>query len=82
MNLRVPLLLSLAFAGLVSMSSCTKSYTCHCDIVYSGYPGLPDSSTKEYTIIDNKTGAKSKCSAESGTYNNNNIKSVETCYLY
>ena len=84
MKFRTTLLLSVAVTGLVAMSSCTKSYTCHCLIKYSGYPGLPDSVVKEYTIIDSKSGATSKCTAESGTYSNTDktIHTVENCYLY
>lgn len=82
MKFRSSLLLSLAITGLFSMASCTKSYTCHCDFVYSGYPGLPDSSFKEYTIVDSKKGATSKCSGESGTFNNDSIHTVETCHIY
>ena len=49
---------------------------------YSGIPGLPDSSSKEYSIDGTKSQAKSKCENESGTYDNNSIHTVETCYLY
>ena len=64
MKFRTTLLLSVAITGLIAMSSCTKNYTCHCNIKYSGYPGLPDSIVKEYSIIDTKSAAKNKCSAE------------------
>ena len=82
MKFTATILFTLAIAGTFCMTSCTKTYTCHCDIVYSGTPGLPDSSVQEYTIQDSKSGAKSKCSGESGTHTNNAITSVETCYLY
>ncbi len=82
MNFRRLLFPALVFAGLLSVSSCVKSYTCHCDIKYSGYPGLPDSTFKEYDIKDTKSSAKSKCEAESATFDNNGIHTVETCYLY
>jgi hypothetical protein len=82
MKFRPLLLLALVFAGSVSMTSCVKSYTCHCNIKYSGSPGLPDSTSTEYTIKDTKSTAKSKCEKESGTYDNNGIHTVETCYLY
>jgi hypothetical protein len=82
MKFRNLLLPALFFAGIISMTSCVKNYTCHCDIKYSGIPGLPDSSAKEYSIDDTKSQAKSKCENESGTYNNNFITTVETCYLY
>lgn len=64
------------------MSSCVKSYTCHCNIVYTNEPGLPDSAQQEFTISDTKSNAKSKCQSESTTYNNNYINTRETCYLY
>jgi hypothetical protein len=64
------------------MNSCTKKYICHCDIKYSGAPGLPDSSAQEYDITDTKDGATSKCKAESGTFDNNGIHTTESCYLY
>ncbi len=82
MKFRSTILLVLAVAGSVYMTSCTKSYSCHCNIVYSGSPGLPDSTSQEYDITDSKSNAQSKCKAESGTYDNNGVHTVETCYLY
>ncbi len=82
MKFRPSLLLVMVFAVFIAMSSCVKKYTCHCNIVYSGAPGLPDSTSQEYDITDSKSGAKSKCSAESGNYTNNSITTVETCYIY
>jgi hypothetical protein len=88
MKFRSSLLLAAAIAGLTFLlSSCSKNYTCKCNIVYSGYPGLPDSSTTSFEITDTKSDAKSACSAQSGTYTNadNNgvqIQTVETCTLY
>ena len=82
MKFRTCLLLFVAFAGITAMSSCTKNYTCHCDITYSGVPGLPDSTFKEYSITDTKSGAKSKCSGESLDKTQNYIHTVEKCYLY
>lgn len=82
MKLRTSLLLGIAIVGCITMNSCTKKYTCQCAITYSGYPGLPDSTTQSYYITDSKSGAKSKCSGESGTYDNNGIHAVETCVLY
>jgi len=69
-------------AGFFAISSCTKTYTCHCNIYYSGQPGLPDSSTSEYSITDSKSNAQSECKKNSATYNNNYINTTETCYLY
>lgn len=82
MKSRSFLVLSLAVVSLMSMASCTKNYTCHCNIKFANYPGLPDSTSREYKITDTESGAKSKCTAQTATYQNNNIKSTETCYLY
>jgi len=82
MKFTATILLTLALIVSIVMASCTKSYTCHCNIVYSGAPGLPDSSSQEYQITNSKSGAKSACSGQSGTYDNNGIHTVETCYLY
>ena len=75
-------LLFIALAVVVCMSSCIKNYTCHCDIKYTGAPGLPDSTSQEYDIKDTKSNAKSKCTSESGNYTNNYVNTSETCYLY
>jgi hypothetical protein len=82
MKFRYFLVPALVFAGILSMTSCVKKYTCHCDIVYSGQPGLPDSVVQEYDIADTKGTAKSKCEGESGTFDRNGIHTVESCYLY
>ena len=82
MKFRTTILLVLVIAGSVLMTSCTKSYTCQCSIVYSGAPGLPDSSEQVYSITNTKSGAKSACSGNSGTNTNNGITTVETCKLY
>jgi len=87
MKLRLSLIFCMTIAVLFAMSSCTKSYTCHCNFAYSGSPGLPDSNFKEYNIVDSRKNAVSKCSAESKTYSNKDsygvtINAVETCYLY
>jgi hypothetical protein len=82
MKVRTSLLLTLAFIGMLSMNSCIKTYTCHCDLEYSGYPGLPDSSSIEFEIKDAEKAAKSICKEESQTFEEGGIKTVETCYLY
>jgi hypothetical protein len=82
MRLRLSLLVALAFVLMTGMSSCVKKYTCQCNINYTGAPGLPGSVTESYDITDTKANAKSKCSAQSATYNNNGIQTVETCTLY
>lgn len=78
-NLLIP---ALVFAVMMSTSSCLKKYTCVCSIVYSGQPGLPDSTIHEFSITDTKSAAKNKCTGQSGTYTNNYIHTVETCVLY
>lgn len=82
MKFRPSLLLALAFVSLVGMSSCVREYTCQCGITYSGQPGLPDSTTKEYTVKDTKKKAKSICEGNSFTSEQNGIKTTEHCYLY
>ena len=82
MKFRLSLYIALVFAGIASISSCSKSYTCHCDFKYSGAPGLPDSSSTNYTITGSKSAASSECTKETGTYNNNNISTTENCFLY
>jgi len=81
MKFRPSLLLAIAFVCF-SMTSCIKTYTCHCVIKYSGAPGLPDSTIQEYTLKDQKDNAKDKCKKESATYNNSGIRTEENCYLY
>jgi hypothetical protein len=82
MKLRLYLLVAMAFVLLTGTSSCIKKYTCHCDIKYSGAPGLPSPSVQEYSITDSKDAAKSKCSSNSQTYDNGGIHTDENCYLY
>lgn len=82
MKLRPTILLAIAFISMMSYTSCVKKYICHCDIKYSGYPGLPDSTTQEFDVTDTKDNAKSTCEKESGNHVNNNVTSVESCYLY
>ncbi len=82
MKLRPTILLAIAFTSMMSYTSCVKKYICHCDIKYSGYPGLPASNSKEFEIQDLKSGAKTTCEKESDSTVNNTITAVETCYLY
>jgi len=82
MKFRPSIVAIIFFAGALSMTSCIKKYTCRCEIKYQGYPGLPDSSVNEYEIHDSKAGAKSKCEKNSGTYDNQGIKAIETCELF
>ena len=74
--------MAVALGVILYTSSCTKKYICHCDVKYTGVPGLPDSSSKEFDITDTKSNAKSKCESESKTFDNGGIHTVETCYLY
>ncbi|RQO32073.1 hypothetical protein DBR32_00200 [Taibaiella sp. KBW10] len=70
--------------GLLSLgfTSCIKDYTCRCEVVYSGKPGLPAPITKEYNVRDNSKGASSKCKAASQTKTEMGIVTTETCDLY
>jgi len=82
MKLRLPVLMAAAFVTATVLSSCTRTYICQCTIKYSGEPGLPDSSVREYEIRDTKKKAESACEANSGTYQTGNIQTVETCTIY
>ena len=66
----------------LGLTSCTREYICQCTIRYSGQPGLPDSTMREYPIKDTRKGAKSVCEGNSGTYETNGIKAEENCRLY
>ena len=70
--------------GLLSLGfiSCIKNYTCRCEISYSGKPGLPEPTVKEYSIKDNGEGASSKCKAASRITVEMGITTTETCDLY
>lgn len=81
MKLRLPLLLALLLFCL-GATSCVHEYICQCDFTYSGQPGLPAPYTKEYTIKDTKSKAKSICEGNSSTSEKNGIKTVENCHLY
>jgi hypothetical protein len=82
MKFRNLLLLATASLFILGSTSCYKKYTCRCKQRFSGYAGLPDSTYKEYEITDTKENAKSSCQGESNNYNNNYIKTVDSCYLY
>ena len=81
MKLRTLLVLTLISAGILSMTSCVKNYTCTCTIKYSGYPGLPDSTIKEFEIKDTQAGAKDACKKESYSHDENGIHTDESCVL-
>ena len=70
------------FGGLFFLTSCTKEYTCQCKMTYSGNPGLPDVTTREYKIKDTKKEADAKCTANSATYQKDGITTVEECKLW
>jgi len=76
------LLFALFILSVLSYTSCIKKYTCVCKIKYTGTPGLPDSSIKEFEITDSKSKAKTKCSNESGNYTYKNINTVANCDIY
>lgn len=71
-----------AFAALMFMGSCKKTYHCHCSYKYSGVPGMPDSTTYEYDVTDTKDNAKTKCSNLSSQASQNYVSTKEDCYLY
>lgn len=63
--------------------SCTREFTCQCTVKYSGnHPGLPDSSTHEFSIMDVKKQAIKKCEANSLTVTEQDITMDEKCRLY
>lgn len=82
MKLRPVILLAAAAICIMSYSSCVKKYICHCDITATGFPGLPDSTVKEWEITDSKSNAKTTCEKESGTRTSGDITTTENCYLY
>lgn len=82
MKLLNTLLLSAAILVLIGTESCTKEYTCQCRIVYTGVPGLPDTTVNEYTVRDTKKKAKSICEGNSANFNKDNVTTVETCKLF
>lgn len=67
---------------LTSFSSCYRTYTCQCEISYTGKPGLPETFTKDYEIQDAKKTAKSTCEASSKTTVTEGIITTERCYIY
>ncbi len=81
MQLRTTLLLAVAGATLF-FSSCVRDYTCQCQIVYTGTPGLPDTVIKKYQVTDTKKKAKSICEQNSTTSDNNGIHTKEDCKLF
>ena len=81
MSLRTTLLL--AFAGVtLLLSSCVREYTCQCQIVYTGTPGLPDTLVREYPIKDSKKKATTLCEQNSTTADNNGIHTEEKCTIF
>lgn len=82
MSLRTLLLLAIAGITLLTTSSCVREYTCQCQIVYSGQPGLPDTLIREYPVKDTKKKAKSACEANSTTSDNGGIHTQEDCHLF
>jgi hypothetical protein len=83
MTLRSTLLLGAA-AIAVTFSSCVQDFTCQCKIKYSGQPGLPDSTIREYSIRDKKDKAKSLCEQNSlhTSDQQTGIKTDEDCKLF
>ncbi len=65
MKLRPGILLALCFTIMVLMSSCVHKYICQCEVSYTGQPGLPDTSIREYDITDTRKKAQTACEANS-----------------
>ena len=82
MKFRLLLILAGAFIVTAGFSSCTRDYICQCTIIYTGQPGLPDTVVREYPIKDKKNKAGSVCEANSGSWENGDIKTIEDCHLY
>lgn len=83
MMLRSTLLLA-ATLLVFACSSCVHEYTCQCKIKYSGQPGLPDSTIREYSIRDTKDKAKAACEQNSSqsTDQTTHITTNEDCKLF
>lgn len=82
MTLRSTLLLGAAVFTVLCSSSCTHEYTCQCRIKYTGQPGLPDSTIREYPIRDTKSKAKGLCEQNSEHTEKNGIRTDEDCALF
>ncbi|MBS1586821.1 MAG: hypothetical protein JSS82_14895 [Bacteroidetes bacterium] len=82
MKLRPFLITAVALASIIGMSSCSRNFTCRCTIKYSGVPGLPDSTSSEYTINDSKAHAQSLCEGGSYVTNQNGVHTEENCELF
>lgn len=82
MKLRFGTILALCFVTMTLMSSCVHDYICQCTVSYSGAPGLPDTTTKEYNISDTKKKAKKTCEDNSTIYDKDGIHTEENCHLY
>jgi len=82
MTLRSILMFSAAALVITAGTSCTQEYTCHCSIKYSGQPGLPDSTSRNYSIRDKKANAKSLCESHSTHTEVNGVKTDEDCTLF
>jgi len=81
-HLKLFTIIAIGAIASLSQSSCTRKYVCHCDIKYNGAPGMPKNVVREYDIQDTKDNAKSACEGETKAFNNNNINSLDSCYLY
>lgn len=71
-----------ALFGLLTLNSCTKEYTCKCEMSYSGAPGLPQNTVRTYSITDTKKNATKLCEEKSDTYEENGITTIEECKLW
>ena len=82
MKFRGSAILLLVLGTMFVASSCVKKFTCQCQVKYTGAPGLPDSTVREYEIVDSKKKAESLCEQQSFEKEANGIKLKEVCKLY
>lgn len=77
-------LLTITIGGLFifSTSSCTREYTCQCVMSYTGAPGLPDTTVREYSIRDTRKKAEDLCQGNSKVYQEGTITTHEDCDLW
>jgi len=76
------LLIALCAFVLMAATSCTREYVCQCKMTYTGAPGLPQGTVREYSITDTKKNARSACQASSKTYDAGGVHTVEECDLF
>ena len=64
-------------------TSCTREYTCQCEVTYSGNPpGLPGKEIHEHAIKNTKKDAAKECEANSTKETENGITMDVKCQLF